>query len=809
MAQASLLDWVLSPLLSFIIAGCASVLYATSGRQRDLTHQEKSSRLLDSYVGLWSSSVSEESESTSSTPSSDEAGQSWVCAPHVLCEAIVKRDLHTVSRIIAAAPSLCQLRHPDGWYPIHAAVICGDEKILALVLAQPGISLSAADDFVHASATSESRLRRAQALGSFSVDASGATPLHYACMIGDTKVAALLLDHGASPDALDSIGRKPVAFFDLRRNLDSLVEYEKLCAARKARESFYSKIVDIDHAIQFIWSKNLDDFKTCLQENPQYTSQRSKFSFTLLHMAVMHELPDFVDHILSTDKSMIDNRDDRDDYCYDEAHNYFASSALPHHHMKRGTALHYACFTGNMLIAQKLLEAGADWNVCDWKERYPEDVIYSKGENGKQLKAEYLRMREEEVDRRRRKQLEEGEERKRLEEESGLQAESQPEEDIPGEVEPNSSDEQDSSIPAGEAEQEETTSSPPRPLEEVLSDKLIGQRGPIRSVANAVKLRANGWVDPDRPLVMLFLGSSGVGKTELAKQLALYIHGKDGLGTSKGQAIRDLEQEYGFIRVDMSEYQQSHTVSNLYGSPKGYLGYGEGGYLTSRLKDNPKAIVLIDEVEKAHPDVLTLFLQVFDDGRLTDTSHGVIQCKDAIFILTSNVASDKIKESAPFLRKSIEEAEAQNRPEEYLRIVRDFNKECYPILREQFKRDEFLGRINQIVTFLPLSDEEIGKVIDVELNLWRKRALEQHGIKVTWTEEVVAKLARAYDINYGARSVANQVHHVAIQLLAQAQVQGLISENGYARLVLNEVSDIVLDVNEYNIPPFTGCTYYI
>lgn len=155
----------------------------------------------------------------------------------------------------------------------------------------------------------------------------------------------------------------------------------------------------------------------------------------------------------------------------------------------------------------------------------------------------------------------------------------------------------------------------------------------------AIRRKENGWVDDDHPLVFLFLGSSGIGKTELAKQLACYIH-KD--------------KPAGFIRLDMSEYQEKHEVAKLIGAPPGYVGHDDGGQLTSRLKQNPKAVVLFDEVDKAHPDVLSVLLQLFDEGRLTDGKGKTISCKDAIFIMTSNLASDEIANHAINLRREIE-----------------------------------------------------------------------------------------------------------------------------------------------------------
>lgn len=154
-----------------------------------------------------------------------------------------------------------------------------------------------------------------------------------------------------------------------------------------------------------------------------------------------------------------------------------------------------------------------------------------------------------------------------------------------------------------------------------------------------VRRKENGWADDDHPLVFLFLGSSGIGKTELAKQLASYIH-KD--------------NPKSFIRLDMSEYQEKHEVAKLIGAPPGYIGHEEGGQLTKKLKKCPDAVVLFDEVDKAHPDVLTVLLQLFDEGRLTDGQGKTIECKNAIFIMTSNLASNEIAQHGLEIRKEVE-----------------------------------------------------------------------------------------------------------------------------------------------------------
>jgi len=178
------------------------------------------------------------------------------------------------------------------------------------------------------------------------------------------------------------------------------------------------------------------------------------------------------------------------------------------------------------------------------------------------------------------------------------------------------------------------------PLEKRLHENIIGQNVAINAVAAAIRRRENGWVDDDHPLVFLFLGSSGIGKTELAKQVAKYLH-KD-------------NAKQGFIRVDMSEYQEKHEVAKFIGSPPGYVGHDEGGQLTKKLTAMPNAVVLFDEIEKAHPELLTILLQLFDEGRMTDGRGKTIECKEATFIMTSNLAAEEI---AKYCQEEAEETE--------------------------------------------------------------------------------------------------------------------------------------------------------
>ncbi|XP_022904818.1 mitochondrial disaggregase-like [Onthophagus taurus] len=307
------------------------------------------------------------------------------------------------------------------------------------------------------------------------------------------------------------------------------------------------------------------------------------------------------------------------------------------------------------------------------------------------------------------------------------------------------------------------------PLEDRLKQFIVGQEGAITTVAATVRRKENGWADDDHPLVFLFLGSSGIGKTELAKQLASYIH---------------KEKLPGFIRLDMSEYQEKHEVAKLIGAPPGYIGHDEGGQLTKKLKKCPNAVVLFDEVDKAHPDVLTVLLQLFDEGRLTDGQGKTIECKNAIFIMTSNLASDEIAHHGIELRDEIEKIrterlinniESEKTYNDNIVVSRKFKDQVVkPILKRHFKRDEFLGRINEIVYFLPFSRSELIQLVEKELQLWAQRAKDKHKIDLMWDRNVQSTLADGYDINYGARSIKYEVERRVVNQLAAAHEKGII-----------------------------------
>ncbi|KAJ8368098.1 hypothetical protein SKAU_G00081260 [Synaphobranchus kaupii] len=322
------------------------------------------------------------------------------------------------------------------------------------------------------------------------------------------------------------------------------------------------------------------------------------------------------------------------------------------------------------------------------------------------------------------------------------------------------------------------------PLERRLREHIIGQEGAINTVASAIRRKENGWYDEEHPLVFLFLGSSGIGKTELAKQVARYMH-------------KDVKK--GFIRMDMSEFQEKHEVAKFIGSPPGYVGHEDGGQLTKQLKQCPTAVVLFDEVDKAHPDVLTIMLQLFDEGRLTDGKGKTVECKDAVFIMTSNVASDEIAQHALQLRQEAQEQSrrrlAENLKEvqtsDKITISKPFKEEVIqPILKAQFRRDEFLGRINEIVYFLPFCHSELIQLVSKELNFWAKKAKQRHNITLLWDSLVLDFLVRGYNLRYGARSIKHEVERRVVNQLAAAYEQELLPKGCTLRLSVDGAAEI-------------------
>ncbi|MCF8340406.1 MAG: ATP-dependent chaperone ClpB [Chitinophagaceae bacterium] len=287
-------------------------------------------------------------------------------------------------------------------------------------------------------------------------------------------------------------------------------------------------------------------------------------------------------------------------------------------------------------------------------------------------------------------------------------------------------------------------------LEEHLHERVIGQEDAIIAVADAVRRSRAGLQDPRKPIgSFIFLGTTGVGKTELAKALAAYL----------------FDDESMLTRIDMSEYQEKHTVSRLVGAPPGYVGYEEGGQLSEAVRRKPYSVVLLDEIEKAHPDVWNVLLQVLDDGRLTDNKGRLVNFKNTIIIMTSNIGSHIIQESF------------ENASEKNLDIVAEqTNAKVLELLRATI-RPEFLNRIDEIIMFKPLLKKEIKNIIGIQLNNLKK-LLMQSGITLGFTPYMLDFLAEnGYDPQYGARPLKRLIQKLVVNELSKQILSGSIDKS--------------------------------
>ncbi|MFK7812472.1 MAG: ATP-dependent chaperone ClpB [Maribacter sp.] len=282
-------------------------------------------------------------------------------------------------------------------------------------------------------------------------------------------------------------------------------------------------------------------------------------------------------------------------------------------------------------------------------------------------------------------------------------------------------------------------------LEKVLHKRVVGQEEAIAAVSDAIRRSRAGLQDTKKPIgSFLFLGTTGVGKTELAKTLASYL----------------FDDENAMTRIDMSEYQESHSVSRLVGAPPGYIGYNEGGQLTEAVRRRPYSVVLLDEIEKAHPDTFNVLLQVLDEGRLTDNKGRVADFKNAIIIMTSNIGSHIIQEkfeSSKDIQAATEGARA----------------EVLGLLKRSV-RPEFLNRIDDIIMFTPLSKEDISKIVRLQLNLLKKMVAKQH-ITIDATDEAIENLAaKGFDPQYGARPIKRVIQKEVLNNLSKEILSGSI-----------------------------------
>ncbi len=276
-------------------------------------------------------------------------------------------------------------------------------------------------------------------------------------------------------------------------------------------------------------------------------------------------------------------------------------------------------------------------------------------------------------------------------------------------------------------------------IEERLAQRVVGQEEAIRAVANAIRRSRAGLADKNRPIgSFIFLGPTGVGKTELARALAEFL----------------FDDENAMVRIDMSEYMERHSVSRLIGAPPGYVGYDEGGQLTEAIRRKPYSVVLLDEIEKAHPEVFNILLQVLDDGRLTDNKGHVVNFKNTIIIMTSNLGAHLILEKS-------QRMDEHNREELY----REMREETLQLLRQQLK-PEFLNRVDEIIVFHSLSRQDIKKIVDLQIERIRKQLAEQ-GLDIVLTEEAKDHLAEiGYDPAFGARPLKRVIQREILDKLA-------------------------------------------
>ena len=305
-------------------------------------------------------------------------------------------------------------------------------------------------------------------------------------------------------------------------------------------------------------------------------------------------------------------------------------------------------------------------------------------------------------------------------------------------------------------------------LEDELHKRVVGQEEAIEAVADAVRRNRAGLQDPKRPIgSFIFLGSTGVGKTELAKALAEYL----------------FDNEDALTRIDMSEYQEKHSVSRLVGAPPGYVGYDEGGQLTEAVRRKPYSVVLLDEIEKAHPDVFNILLQVLDDGRLTDNKGRVANFKNTIIILTSNLGSHIIQENFSDLN-------AENEPE----IVAKTKNEVFELLRKTL-RPEFLNRIDETILFTPLSRENITEIVRIQLKHISDMLAQNNDVHMEFTADALEWLAQlGYDPVFGARPLKRVLQKKVLNELSKMILSGRIDKD--KKIIIDQFDGQIVFRNE-------------
>ena len=297
-----------------------------------------------------------------------------------------------------------------------------------------------------------------------------------------------------------------------------------------------------------------------------------------------------------------------------------------------------------------------------------------------------------------------------------------------------------------------------RNLEKTLHERVIGQNEAVEAVSKAIRRGRVGLKDPNRPIgSFLFLGPTGVGKTELSKALAESLFG----------------DESAMIRIDMSEYMEAHSVSKLIGSPPGYVGFEEGGQLTEKIRRKPYSVILFDEIEKAHPDVMNMLLQILDDGRLTDSNGRTVNFKNTVIIMTSNIGARIItdKKTLGFSNETKNNEKNKDEQKEYENI----KKEVMGELKREF-RPEFINRIDEIIVFHKLNDDEISKIIELMLNEVKNRMRAQK-YEIEFSPKVKELIAqKGIDKAFGARPLKRTIQNLVEDKIAEAILDGVVKK---------------------------------
>jgi ATP-dependent Clp protease ATP-binding subunit ClpB len=303
-------------------------------------------------------------------------------------------------------------------------------------------------------------------------------------------------------------------------------------------------------------------------------------------------------------------------------------------------------------------------------------------------------------------------------------------------------------------------------LEAELSKRVAGQEEAITALSDAVRRSRAGLQDPKRPIgSFIFMGTTGVGKTELSKALAEYL----------------FNDEHAMVRIDMSEYQERHSVSRLIGAPPGYVGYDEGGQLTEAIRRKPYSVILLDEIEKAHPDVFNILLQVLDDGRLTDNKGRIANFKNTIIIMTTNIGSHIIQENF----EKITEAN-------YFDVLESTKDEVLTLLKKSV-RPEFVNRIDEIIMFRPLSQKDIRKIVDIQVDMVQKR-LEEAGVKIDISNDARNRLAKmGYDPQFGARPLKRVMQRELLNELSKQILAGKVHKNSVIFVDIKNETDFIFE----------------